>query len=228
MIVEFAGCTSAGKTVIASGVADVLKSQGLRVTDQTGGSSSIAVSARNAIVTPFLLLFLLARRDSHLTYLTNAARAIRRRGLSRFWTAARIAAAIRIIGQHARRLSYSKSLYIVDEGVLTTLALTSDAEGIRDLQLPDIVVIVDAPIETLVRRVLARSDAPREVRRLDSQSLAARLTAIQHAYNGAMRDPRLSQRSIRIFNPDGPQAELEERIHAAAESVMESLAQWRN
>lgn len=239
MIVEFAGCTGAGKTTIASAAVRRLRADGVVVNDCTGRTSSLAVTARNALATPMLMASLLRRHDSNLSYLRSVSRAIRDRRLPIFWTAVRSAAAVRLVGTHAQRAQpgrNGRTVSIVDEGILTTLSLLFDEDGMEEVSeidviaeaipLPDVVVLVDAPLDALVDRVLRRDDSPRDMRRLSTPEVRARLSGARAAFNALAARPRVSSRVIRVWNPPTTVSYRESEIERAAAALSERLREW--
>jgi hypothetical protein len=185
------------------------------------------------------MVALLMRHDTNLSYLRRVSRAIRHRRLPGFWTAVRSVAAVRLVGTHAKRaqaIRNSRTVSIVDEGILTTLSLVFDQASHEEVSeidviaaampLPDVVVLVDAPIDALVDRVLRREDSPREMRRLSTPELRARLSAARAAFNAFAEAPRVSPRVIRMWNPPVSDSEREREIDLGAAALSQQLREW--
>lgn len=236
MIIEFAGCTGAGKTTFAVGVIERLRADGFLVQDCCGRGSSGWITARNAAVTPFLMIALLATGGPALTQVRRAWAAIRHRTPAPFWRFARAAATVRLTGTHSRRardLRGNSSAGIVDEGILTTVTLAfsghraaSDQEiraFVDDMLLPDVVVLVDAPLDALLERTLARKDRSRELRRLSEREIRLRLRNAQQVFETLVASPRVAERLIRVWNPPAATVAREAEVDRAASAVGELL-----
>lgn len=190
VIVEFIGCTGAGKTTLISAV----RSRLAQITDVTDSFDAVAgllhlprtsnPTARNLtqelIGLPFFIRSLYTNRE----FLTFVLKCLSRR--TRFpWFNTRYLRSIeRKIGtfEILRRLPSSR-VVVVDEGTLhyahilfvytTTDSKVEDiSQFARLVPLPDVAVYVRAPVETLVERCLLRADPPRELRTKNKDLIA--------------------------------------------------------
>lgn len=210
MIIEFIGPTSAGKTTLAVGVAQRLCQQGLRIEDRSSPSSSVLVSVGNATRTPLMLLPIFSDWRSVSPCLLSGRRHIQRATQSRFWRTLRLAAFVRRVGENSLRSKTSESLFIVDDGLLGLLDLafsgtrpsqTQLEAFVSKLPLPDTLVSVDAPLETLFERTRARTDPPRELRKLPDKRIRERLSILRQMFDALNEMPLVAPRIINAWNP---------------------------
>ncbi len=159
LIIEFIGPSSAGKTTLAVGVAKRLRANGRRITDHSSPSSSAFVTIGNAFRTPLMLVPILGDWPAVSPSLRLAWRGLRPGTGSTFWRASRFYAIVRRVGEHSLRRRNGNSICIVDEGLMgsldlalsgTTVPSRTDLESfVAALPLPDLLVRVDAPLETM-------------------------------------------------------------------------------
>lgn len=220
MIVEFVGCTGAGKTTVADAVVRRLRGEGWVVRDHCRRRSTMWVSLGDACVTPLCLLTALRGWPHYPRFLRVVWGAMQARGPGPLWTLARATAAVRLLGTHAWRTRYAQSVIrVVDEGLFGTahlafLALSPPlapdlALFAATIPLPDVIVLVDAPVDILVQRALTRSDPPRELRGRSSDFVRACLANVQAAFAGLAQAPRVAPRVIPAWNPTLTPAERE-------------------
>jgi shikimate kinase len=239
VLIEFAGCSGAGKSTIAGGVANRLRSAGVPVHEHAVLSSSALVTLRNGAVATMALARLLANRGDPLSYARVVFDAIRRRNLSRFWTFARSAAAARIIDAHVNRQRRTTDAIadVVDEGILTTisLAFASGAratasemnEIVERMPLPDVVVWVDAPLEDLVYRTRRRTDIPRELRGMSEQQLESWFESSKRAFEHVLSAARISPSVVSMWNPNRDRAALDADLDQMARTVHQKIRLWQ-
>ncbi len=237
MIAEFMGCTGAGKTTLAVGVVQRLRAEGRLVRDHCKVRSSVLVSLGNAIRTPFHLLPILPVWPRYERYLRVMWMVPRDGAPGPFWTALRACAVIRILGGHALRLrSTSRAICVVDEGVLGTVHLAFAGSGplsaskielfVAAIPLPDVVVWVDAPLDALVDRIVARPDRPRELSRGTGEELRIRLASVQAVFRTLAEAPRAGGRVLHAWNPPSSPVQREAVIDRVAGALRTRLAPW--
>jgi thymidylate kinase len=235
MIVEFAGCTGAGKTTLATRFASRLSEHGVEIQDRTSPGSSPFVTASNAASTP-LHLCTIARNWSELApVLALGERHISTRASSPAWRMLRFAGLIRRIGRHLRDSARgTDEICVVDEGVCGALELilggteqaTPDVvdEVVSSMPLPDLIVWVDAPYESIVNRTRRRVDSPRELRALGEASLRKRLANSQANFRHMMARPAVSKRVVKAWNPDQPHYEMSRAVDRLVDDLIENNA----
>lgn len=229
MIIEFIGPSSAGKTTLALGVARRLRADGRRVRDHSSPSSSVFITIGYAFQTPFMLAPILSDWSAAGPSLRVGWRRARGGAGSAFWRAARFYAIIRRVGEHSLRRRNGNSICIVDEGLMGSLALALSGPAaasraeledfVAALPLPDLLVSVDAPLETLVERTLARPDPPREIRRSSERQIRDRLASLQSVFGALDQIPRAGTRIIKAWNPPGSIEDREREMDRVANAL---------
>jgi len=183
MIVEFIGSTGAGKTTLISEVrqrlaesAEVTTSIGL-ATGLVGLNGVTNVTVQNLVRELVGFPFFLRSLPRHKTFLRYTLGMIARQENSFFLKLNYLRSLERKIGvEELVRRHNHEGIILVDEGmvlaayitfVYTDAVYTSEeiAEFARLIPLPDLIVYIRVPVETLVQRTLERPDPPREIRR---------------------------------------------------------------
>lgn len=209
MMVEFMGCTGAGKTTLARATARQLRAGGHALIDFALTGSSIGSSLGNVARAMRRAPGVAWRWRQHSGFGACLEAGIRAQSSSAAWSLARRMAAVRRIGDHAARAADAR-LCITDEGIGAAIHLAvagpvatppAELDALADsMPLPDLIVMVDAPPEAIVARTRARPDAPREMRRLDPDELARWTGHIVAAYRQLADHARVRPRTLRAWN----------------------------
>ncbi len=233
LIIEFIGPSSAGKTTLAVGVAKRLRANGRRITDHSSPSSSAFVTIGNAFRTPLMLVPILGDWPAVSPSLRLAWRGLRPGTGSTFWRASRFYAIVRRVGEHSLRRRNGNSICIVDEGLMgsldlalsgTTVPSRTDLESfVAALPLPDLLVRVDAPLETLVERTLSRCDPPREIRGFSERLIRERLARLQMVFAALDHIPCAATRMLSVWNPPGCAEDREREMDRIAHALLMRL-----
>jgi thymidylate kinase len=229
LIVEFMGCTAAGKTTVARRVASRLRALGFPVWEHLAEGASGLLTLVNTVAAPVNLLSLVRDWTDYGPTLLVTWREARHR-TSPFWAVARAQAAIRLLGERARAIRIGeRGVHIVDEGVLGAVHLAfsgtvqpteSDlAAFVATVPLPDLIVWVDAPLDELVDRTRGRPDPPRELRNRHREELRERFGNVRTAFQAIAESTRASGRVIHLWNPNAPAPQRE----ALADEVVGGL-----
>ena len=237
MIVEFMGCTSAGKSTLAAGVARRLREDGRPVRQHKGEAGTALAALGNALRTPLHLIPMLPDWPRYAGHWLATWRAMRHRAESAFWRTARGYAAVRILGTHAYRTRASSAvIQIVDEGLLVTTHLAfsgslpvspADMNAfVAAVPLPDIVVWVDAPLEVLVKRTLCRCDPPRELRHRSPARVRACLANVRRAYGILAQSRRVEGRVLTAWTPSSTPGDREIEMDRIADEIRTRLPSW--
>lgn len=237
MIVEFMGCTGAGKSTLAAGVARRLREDGRQVRHHHSEAGTALTTFGNALRTPLHVIPMLLDWPRYARHWLATWRAMRHRAEGAFWLAARAYAAVRILGTHAYRTRASGGVIrIVDEGLLVTAHLAFSGSTplspadlnafVAAVPLPDIVVWVDAPLEVLVKRTLRRRDPPRELRHRSPDQVRACLANVRHAYGMLAQSPRVKSRLLHAWTPSSTAGDHEIEMDRVADAIRTRLASW--
>lgn len=216
MIVEFTGSTSAGKSTLIQEVNSALEESASVVTasdivlGRWGLENLVHPTAQNLIqdVAGFLSLPVFsAERRSFLRY---AMRTLVRRRPFELMTLNYGRSILRAVGvdEVVSRVD-DGPIVLVDEGTFHTayslliMAKTFPApeeieEFARRVPLSDLVVHVRAPADILKKRILARSDPPRELRSRDPRLVESHISRAVAVFDAATRAPRIEPRVMAV------------------------------
>lgn len=244
MIVEFVGCTGAGKTSLARG----LERRGLPLEAGGLGSSvrmmydlaldhgalrritnpSLANIVQDGLALPFALATLHRRRE----FLLFARRTIRRRFPARVDRANRVRGVVRRIGMfELARTVADSDVVLSDEGTLLLAYLyalsdsdysDSDLEMFASLApLPDMVVYVRASTTALVERAARRSDRHRQLGGKGDLELERLITRTVRVFDRLVQTRPLAGRVLEIENSADGEAAQAGVVDALAARVWE-------
>jgi len=212
MILEFTGATGAGKTLLAARVRRSLQRRGIRVTSardlllgrqiarllgQEGVQNIVIELALGAVIVPSL--------NRYREFLAFAWRAARSYTDSRYLALKALRGVWRQIGFYelGRRMGDS-TIVLADEGTVHAAhylfvqvsSIVNDEyleSFVRLVPMPDLVVCVEAPQETLLARIRERADPPRRtLNRMDAELLVETAASVFTRLKGLLRlSPRL-------------------------------------
>lgn len=183
MIIEFVGCTGAGKTSLISEV----QSRLARTAQVTTSFDLVAAPfglgrvsdrmIRNFIQEIAVLPIFISTLRRNKAIIDFTLRMLARQANFSILTINNLRGIERKIGVYEKIKRYTHNrIILVDEGtvhlahkvfVFTSAFYTSDeiARFARLIPVPDLIVYIRAPVETLVQRTLQRPDPPREIRK---------------------------------------------------------------
>jgi thymidylate kinase len=218
VIVEFIGASGSGKTSLARKVAHALEEtddavmasdlvlRRLHLEEVTGPTARNMVADLNAVVE------MLRLKAEQRTFLAYALRMLNRHRPRSFLTLNYVRSVVRRIGMDgiARRRG-NHMVVLADEGIVlvayllfvygnTGLHEDDLAEFAEIAPLPDRVVHVKAPLESLVDRTLARPDPPRELRARDRETVTRFLGSAADMFAGLVTTPQLRDRVLEVEN----------------------------
>jgi hypothetical protein len=236
MIVEFVGSTGAGKTTLASAVRERLKAS----TDVTTSFELLAAplglqrlqnpTLRNLVQEFVGLPFLVSSFRRHRAFVRFALTMIARQESPSLHILNYLRSLERSLGVHeALRRRRLNRVVLVDEGTLlaahnvfvyaTAPCAPKDIVTYGTLvPLPDVVVHVRAPLDSLIARALARKDPPRELKsrnRVLITTYAARAAAM---FEQLVRVETIRDRVITVDHEDGSSNILADRV---AEGILD-------
>ena len=182
MIVEFIGSTGAGKTTLASEVQRRLASNVPATTsfdllaELLGCRHVSNATLRNLIADLVGLPFFLCSLNKHCAFFVFALKALTRHTSNPFFAINYLRGIVRRIGIYELLRRYKRDqIVLVDEGTVLSahllFAFSNTTYHHEEIQmfaslvpLPELVVCIRAPVDSLVQRSLDRSDVRREMR----------------------------------------------------------------
>jgi thymidylate kinase len=179
MLVEFAGPSGAGKTTLARRVAKLLEADGTAILTswsfipQHTGTTWVTNDSWRNVLLNFALLPMVIQSAPRLRVANRIAVEATLSGSTPWTAVSRFRSYARSLGQDVllRKHDCPSTVVLVDEGMvnaLHVLACYRDGAGkafdveqyLNAAPQPNLLVLVDAPLETLVRRTLSRPDPP--------------------------------------------------------------------
>lgn len=219
MIVEFVGSSGAGKTTLASEVQRRLAGQAQVATSFELAAGLVGLrrathpTIRNLVQDLVALPYFAGALVEHRAFVAYALRTVARRSGSPFLAANYVRSLVRKIGMYemARRTGPDR-IILVDEGTVLSAHLlfvfTSQEPSQGEIEtfaklvpLPDLVVCVEAPPDSLVHRSLQRKDAPREMRTGDVQAMDGYLRRASELFDRLAKTERIRDRVLVVSNP---------------------------
>ena len=221
MIIEFIGCSGAGKTTLAkmlqsssSSTETVILASDL-VMDRPGRRWISNPTAMNLVADLTVLPSFLRAFDQNQDFASYAADRLRRHAPSAFAKVNYMRNIVRRIGMHelARREGANVSI-LADEGTVLTayyLFVYSDApfrqsdleQFARLVPMPDRIVYVKASVEVLINRSMGRPDRRRELAMNDQQRLRHWIVRAQEVFEGLSAAPQIRDRVLTVENVNG-------------------------
>ena len=182
MIVEFIGCTGAGKTTLAFEVQRRLAANVPTTTsfDLLGELLSCRyitnATLRNLIVDLVGFPFFLYSLKKHCAFIVFALKALMRHSSNPFFSINYLRGIVRRLGTYELLRRYKRDrIVLLDEGTILSAHLlfvfSNTTYHREDIQLfaslvplPEMVIYIRAPVDKLVQRSLKRNDVRREMR----------------------------------------------------------------
>jgi thymidylate kinase len=218
MIVEFAGCTGAGKTTLTREVYRRLAKH-VRVTTSYELAAGLVglgpvtnPTLRNLVQDLVGLPFFLGGLVRHRAFVAYAFKALGRQSSSLLLTANYVRSIARRIGMYEiGRRAPPDRIILVDEGTVLSAHLLfvfgrnepsqEEIEAFAALvPLPDMIVTIRAPAESLVQRALQRADRPREMRSKDEMEVEAYLSRAVALFDRLTKAGPLRERVLVVDN----------------------------
>ena len=225
MIVEFIGSTGAGKTTLISEVRRRLAEQAQTVTAFELVASRLGLqrvthpTLRNLIQDLAGLPFFIGSWYRHRAFFGFALKALARHESYAFSTLNYLRSLVRKIGTHEiiRRRQRDR-IILVDEGTLLSahilFVFTSAATRQEDIEkfarlvpLPELVIYIKAPVESLVQRALRRNDARKEMRAKNPALVERYVSRAAEIFDRLTETERIRDRVLSVANPDSSEGE---------------------
>jgi hypothetical protein len=218
VIVEFIGASGSGKTSLARNVVQLLEE-----TDDAVMASDLVLrhlhlgkvtarTARNVVADLNSVVEMLRLNGEQRTFLAHALRTLNRHRPRSFQTLNYVRSVVRRLGMDgiARRRG-RHMVVLADEGIVLVayLLFVYGSTGFNEddlaefasiAPLPDRIVHVKAPLESLVQRTLSRPDPPRELRGRDKETVTRFLGSAADMFASLVTTPALRDRVVEVEN----------------------------
>lgn len=219
MIIEFVGSTGAGKTTLASKVQRRLVEQAQVVTsfdlvaELLGLRRVTNPTLRNLIQDLVGLPFFIRSLYQHRAFVVFALKTLARQRSYTFFNINYLRSIVRKIGTYEIVKQYHHDrIILVDEGTVlsahllfvyaSTIYSQEDIEKFaRLVPLPELVVYIKAPVESLVRRSLQRSDARKEMRSKNQMLVEKYISRAAEMFDRLVETKRIRDRVLIVANP---------------------------
>lgn len=222
MIVEFIGCTGAGKTTLISQVRARLAETTRVVTAhelvarRVGMGVAPNPTVRNLVEELAGLPYFVGALPRYRDFIAVAVRLFTRDLRPSLAAINNLRSLERKIGGYEIVLRHNHAtIVLVDEGPIQAahmFAFSPTLPGPREiarfadlLPLPDLVVYVRSSLDTLVKRTNGRADPPREMRSKDGASTESSVRNAVSVFDRLAEVERLRSRMLVANNPDDPQ-----------------------
>jgi len=238
MIVEFIGCTGAGKTMLISKVrnrlaeiAEVTTSYEL-VAAPLGLQGIRHSSARNIIQEIVGLPFFIRSLFKNIAFIGFNLRILARQTKLPFFTFNNLRSLERKVGVYEliKRNGHGK-IILVDEGtvlqahhlfVFNDWLYTSEelARFSCLLPMPDMIIYVRAPLNDLIQRSLQRADPPRIMRNKNQTQNEIFLRRANAMFEELIETEQIKNRVLIVDNPDSMKHKYENLVQYIVESIL--------
>jgi thymidylate kinase len=238
MIIEFIGSTGAGKTTLIAEVrrrlaqtAEVTTAFEL-VAAPLGLRGVTHPTAQNLVQELVGLPFFLQALGRHRAFVVFILKMIARHGSFSLFTIHYLRSLERTIGAHeVIRRREGNRIVLVDEGTIIlahnvfvyTSALYSSEEistFARLVPLPDVIVYVRAPVDTLIKRSLQRTDPPREMKSKSRALIEQYTTRAVAMFEQLIKAENMRSRILIVDNPEAADKGWDELAHHITEFIL--------
>jgi len=239
VIVEFIGSTGAGKTSLIAEVKRRLegrvqvRSSYEKVAAPLGLDGVSHPSVRNLLQELLGFPWFLGSLGHNRAFLVFALDMLKRQARFSIFTFNILRSLERKLGVHALlRSREDGTVVLVDEGTLLAahnIFVFSEAEYSGGeiarfaslVPLPDLVVYIKVPVESLVQRSMARRDPPREMGAREAGTVRRYIQRAVEMFDRLVQAGRIRERLLVVENCDAPGAGLP----AAAEQVVDHITE---
>lgn len=225
MIIEFIGSTGAGKTTLISEVQCRLAEQAQAVTsfDLIAGLLGLRrvthPTVRNLIQDFVGLPFFIGSLYQHRAFVIFALKTLARHKSYTFFTVNYLRSIVRKIGTYeiVKRYNHNR-IILVDEGTVLSahilFVFTSTIYSQEDIEkfarlvpLPELIVYIKAPMDSLVQRSLQRSGAPKEMRSKNQMLVEKYVSRAAEMFDQLTEIKPIRDRVLIAANPDSTEDE---------------------
>lgn len=220
MIIEFIGSTGAGKTTLITEVQGRLAGQTQVATpfelvaDRLGLGEVTNPTIRNLVQDLAGLPFFIGSLYQHRAFVVFALKTLTGHQSDTFSAMNYLRSIVRKIGMHeiAKRDNHDR-IILVDEGTVLSAHLlfvfTGTSHSPEEIDkfaslvpLPDLIVYVKAPVDSLVQRSLQRNDVRREMRAKKQTVVEKYVSRATAMFDRFVETKRIRDRVLIVHNPD--------------------------
>lgn len=238
MIVEFVGSTGAGKTTLISEV----KRRLAETTDVTTSYDVVAAplglrgvthpTAKNLIQELVGLPFFMRSLRRHQAFVVFTLKMLARQTVFTIFTINILRSLVRKIGVYEIiRRHEPHRIILVDEGTVLTAhnvfvfsgavyTVEEIATFASLIPMPDVIVYVRAPVDSLVRRSLRRTDPPREMKSKDRAQIEAYIYRAVTLFEQLVNAQNLRSRVLIVDNPEAADQAWDTAVDYITESLL--------
>ncbi|KPK24969.1 MAG: hypothetical protein AMJ70_00325 [Dehalococcoidia bacterium SG8_51_3] len=238
MIIEFIGCTGAGKsTLIAKVQCKLTKSVEVTtsfnlVATLLGLSGVSHPTARNLIQEVIGFPFFIGALHRDKAFVAYTLRMLARQANFTIFTINNLRSLERKIGVYEIIRRYERDrIILVDEGTVhlahnvfvynsENYSLEEISEFVGLVPLPDIIVYVRAPIDNLIERSLQRADPPREIKSKDRVQIEEYVKRAVGMFEQLVKTKKIRDRVLIVENPNFSDEGHERMADHIAESIL--------
>jgi deoxyadenosine/deoxycytidine kinase len=241
MIIEFIGSTAAGKTTLISGVQRSLAST-VKVTTSydliatpMGLQGVTQPTAKNLIQEFIGLPFFIGSLHRHRAFVVFALKMLARQANFTIFTLNNLRSLVRKIGVYEKiRRDKQNRFILVDEGTVLlahNIFVYSKASYTYEeiamfanlIPLPDVIVYVRSPVDSLIKRSLQRTDPPRELKSKNRASIKKYVNRAVTMFEQLIKNQTIRSRVLVVENPEI----LYKRNNPAVDYVTEALLNYK-
>lgn len=242
MLIEFVGCSSAGKTTLINKTLAALSSRGLtatvsstRIAAATGTSWVRNPRLRNLLLSVLLLPWFVKSLASHRLYYPFALRIIWRDASTVVNRLSRLRSQMRLmaVDELVRAKKQKDELILVDEGSLgnahnVLVNLQSPprpdevSQYVKLAPAPDLIIHVEAPVEVALERTMRRPDKPLWGP-LSQESFASFIRHGAEVFKMLASDAHYDGRLLTVVNDDDSFAKTDALITQIVEFMLDNM-----
>jgi len=238
VIVEFIGSTGAGKTTLISEVQRRLAKAAEATTSFDLVAAPLGLrgvthpSARNLIQELVGLPFFIGSLNRHKTFVAFALRMLARQANFTIFTLNNLRSLERKIGVHEIIRRYKRErIILVDEGTVllahnvfvysSAFYTPEEIDKFANLiPLPDVIVYVRVPMDSLIRRSLQRADPPREMKSKNRAQIETYVNRAVTLFEQLVSAENIRSRVLIVDNPESADGGCEAAVDTIIEFVL--------